>query len=122
MDLELSERLEEGHAVVELRGELDISSAASLRERLLDILADHAHSLVLDLSRLVFIDSTGLSVLVAAERRAQELGGTLSLVGPQKIVARVLRVTSLDKHFPIFPTVGEAILADSENGPPVAAT
>lgn len=122
MDLELSERIQDGYAVVELHGELDISSASGLREQLFDILADQAASLILDLSGLSFIDSTGISVLVAAERRAHELGGSLSLVGPQKIVARVLHITSLDRHFPIFPTVEEAILACRESDPPVAAT
>lgn len=122
MDLELSERIQDGYAVVELHGELDISSASGLREQLFDILAGQAASLILDLSGLSFIDSTGISVLVAAERRAHELGGSLSLVGPQKIVARVLHITSLDRHFPIFPTVEEAILACRESDPPVAAT
>ena len=121
MDLELSERLVDGCAIVELRGELDISSADSLRERLLGILAGQSASLILDLARLAFIDSTGISVLVAAERRAHELGGTVSLAAPQKIVARVLHITSLDRHFPVFPTVDDAILARCGSGPPVAA-
>ena len=122
MDLGLSGHLMDGYAVVELRGELDVSSASSLRERLLGILADQAPNLILDLSRLTFIDSTGISVLLAAERRAHELGGSLSLAGPQKIVTRVLHITSLDRHFPIFPTVDDALLAGRENDPPVAAT
>lgn len=122
MDLELSVRIQDGCTVVELRGELDISGASGLRERLFDILAGQETSLILDLSGLRFIDSTGISVLVAAERRAHELGGSVSLAGPQKIVARVLHVTSLDRHFPIFPTVEDAILAGCKNDPPVTAT
>jgi anti-sigma B factor antagonist len=121
VDLVLSERYGEGYAVVELRGELDVSNAACLRERLLGILGNQAPSLILDLPALIFIDSTGLSVLVVAERRAHELGGTLCLAGPQKIVARVLHITSLDKHFPVFGTVDQAIAAIHENGPSVAA-
>ena len=121
MDLELSETVRDGYAVVALHGELDISNASDLRERLLAILRDQARSLVLDLSRLTFIDSTGLSVLVATERQANQLGGTLSLAGPQKIAARVLHVSGLDRHFPIFPTVDEAI-PGGENDPPLAAT
>ena len=122
MDLVLSERVQDGYAVAELSGELDISSASDLRKRLFDILTDQASNLILDLSGLGFIDSTGLSVLVAADRRAEELGGSFSLVGLQKIVARVLHVTSLDRHFPIFPTVEDAILAGRKTDPPLAAT
>jgi anti-sigma B factor antagonist len=122
MDLDLSEHLRDGYAIAKLRGELDIYNAPGLRERLLGILAERVPRLILDLSGLAFIDSTGISVLVAAERRAHELGGTFSLVGPRKMVAKVLNVTSLDKHFRIFPTVDDAIIAGHENGPPVAAT
>jgi anti-anti-sigma factor len=123
VDLELSETVVDGgYAVVALRGELDLSIAEELRDRLLAILAREAASLILDLSGLAFMDSTGVSLLVAIERRANELGGTLSLVAPQKLVARVLHITSLDRHFLIFPTVDDALLSGREAGPPVAAT
>ena len=131
MSLELSERVLDGYAVVELHGELDLSSASDLRERLLDIVSQQTASLILDLSGLRFMDSTGISVLMATERRANLLGGSLSLVNPQKVVARVLQVTSLDKHFAIFPTVADATAArgpagslgatNPEAGPPVGA-
>ena len=122
MDLELSERIVEGHAVVGLRGELDLTSTDMLRDRLFAILTEKSASLILDLSGLTFMDSTGISVLVATERRAFALGGSLSLAGLQKVVARVLHVTSLDRHFPIFATVEDAVHAGCEPEPPVAAT
>jgi len=122
VDLEFSEYVLEGHTVVEIRGELDLSSAPALRDRLLEIAADGPVRLILDLSGLTFMDSTGISVLVATERQAHVLGGTLSLAGPQKVVARVLHITSLDKHFPTFPTVGDAVQAGRDAGPPVATT
>lgn len=123
MDLELSKHIADGCTVVELRGELDVSNADDLRERLLAIIGeDRTSSLILDLSRLSFMDSTGISVLVAAERRAHELGGTISLADPQKIVARVLHFTNLDRHFRIYPRVADAVRAASETDPPAAAT
>ena len=121
MDLELSKHVADGHTVVELRGELDVSTAADLRERLLAIFGeDRTSSIILDLSGLGFMDSTGISVLLAAEERAIQLGGALFLVAPQKAVARVLHVTSLDKHFPIYPRVADALLAAGEADPPAA--
>ena len=123
MDLELSKHVAAGHTVVELRGELDVSTAADLRERLLATLGeDRTSSIILDLSGLSFMDSTGISVLVAAERRAHQLGGTLFLVAPQKAVARVLHVTSLDRHLRIYPKVAHGLLAAGEADPPAAAT
>ncbi|HLI38932.1 MAG TPA: STAS domain-containing protein [Streptosporangiaceae bacterium] len=117
MDLELSERAVDGCAVVELRGELDLSSAPGLRERLLAILTEQSVSLIIDLSGLQFMDSTGLTVLLSTERRAKLLGGALVLAAPQKIVAKVLRVTGLDTHFTIFPTVAEAARAVRQDCP-----
>lgn len=125
MGLELSEYILDGYAVVKLRGELDLSSAQMLRDRLLAVLTGQTANLILDLSGLTFMDSTGIGVLVATERRAVTQGGSLSLAGLQKIVARVLRTTSLDRHFPIFATVGEAAEAltpGREAGPPVATS
>jgi anti-sigma B factor antagonist len=117
VNLELSERILDGHAVVELRGELDLTTTEMLRERLLAVLTEKSARLILDLSGLTFMDSTGISVLVATERRAFALGGSLSLAGLQKVVARVLHITSLDRHFPIFATVGDAVQAGREAGP-----
>lgn len=117
MDLQLSEHTHDGHVVVTLRGELDVSTATELRERLFRILARDPASLILDMSGLRFMDSTGISVLVATQQRANTRGWTLSLAGPKKIVGRVLRITSLDRHFRIFPTVEEALLARPGTGP-----
>lgn len=117
MDLELSEHIQDGHVVVTLHGELDVSTAQELRERLFAILEREPASLILDLSRLRFMDSTGVNVLVSAEQRADLRGWTLSLAGLQKIVARVIHITSLDRYFRIFPTVEDALLADPKTGP-----
>jgi len=111
VDLELSERDLDGYVVVGLRGELDLSSAPDLRDRLLAILTEQTSTVILDLSDLTFMDSTGLNVLLSTNRRAGLLDGTLVLAAPQKIVAKVLRVTGLDTHFRIYPTVAEASLA-----------
>jgi anti-sigma B factor antagonist len=122
VDLELSERIEDGHVIVELRGELDVSTAPELRERLLGTLVGQPGSLILDLSRLRFMDSTGVTVLVATQQRADLRGWTLRLANPQKVVATVLHTTSLDKHFRIYSTVEDAVQAARHNGPPVTTT
>ena len=109
MDLKLSERPLGGCTVIELHGELDLSSAPGLRERLL---AGQAARLILDLSGLAFMDSTGLKALLDANRRARLLGGALTLAAPQKIVSKMLTVTGLDAHFTILPTVAAALSAE----------
>jgi anti-anti-sigma factor len=84
--------------VLTLAGELDLATVAMLRERL-----DHAMrgtaAVVIDLSRLRFIDSSGLDLLVRAELQLRESGAQLVLVRGPQAVHRVFALTSLDSHF-----------------------
>lgn len=81
---------------IELAGELDLSVADRLRDRL-DALAQPGAKVVLDLSKLEFIDSSGINVIVSLHRQA-ETGGWTLLVEPQMTlpVRRVIDVTGLN--------------------------
>ena len=115
MDLAIIEDASGGRTIVKLCGELDIASSPGLRERLLAVLSRRAPShLILDLSKLQFIDSSGIAVFVNTERRARLLGCTVVLVAPQAPVSRVLQICGLDQHFPIV----ENISALAGNGLP----
>jgi anti-sigma B factor antagonist len=63
------------------------------------------------MSEVVYIDSAGLSVLIAANRKAQGLGGAFALSDPQKPVQQVFNLTRMNKIFQIFPTVAEGVAA-----------
>lgn len=108
MDFGLSQRAHDGYIVIELRGELDVVTVPALKTRLHSLLDGSVPRLILDLSGLTFIDSAALNALVIADRRARQLGVVLALAGPQRIVARVLSLTALDRHFPVYPTVADA--------------
>ena len=68
--------------------------------------------LIVDLTDIAFIDSTGLGVLVAGQNRAGELGGKLSVVCAQERVLKLFRITGLDEVFAIYPTRDEALSAE----------
>ncbi|MBV9855006.1 MAG: STAS domain-containing protein [Streptosporangiaceae bacterium] len=112
MHLGFSSRILDDHIIVEVHGELDLISAPSLQEDLLGILVQRGNRIVLDLSGLTFMDAAGLRVLLAINRRAGLLGGTLSLADPRGSVARILQLTDLDQYFAVFPSVAKAIVAD----------
>jgi len=84
--------------VLSLGGELDLATVPVLQERL-----DHAMrgkpTVVIDLSQLRFIDSSGLDLLVRAERHLRDAGVQLVLVRGPRAVHRVFALTSLDSHF-----------------------
>jgi anti-anti-sigma factor len=106
--LYVSAHTENRVTIAELTGELDIASAPDLRERLLALLRPASGQLVIDLSRVSFCDANGLAVLLGTSRRARLLGGLLRLAAVPPEVSRVLRSTGLDRHLPVFPTVGLA--------------
>ncbi|MDX6332892.1 MAG: hypothetical protein QOG05_232 [Streptosporangiaceae bacterium] len=103
-----SVRTVDGITIAGLTGELDLASATALREELLGLLRPGSSRLVLDLSRVSFADASGLAVLVGTGRRARLLGGFLRLAAVSPQVNRVLRLTGLHRHLPVFPTVRAA--------------
>lgn len=95
-----------GLAAVAVRGELDIHSSPELRAVLVGVLDGGATTLVLDLSGVAFMDSSGLSVLVVAHKRLGAFGGRLQLVGVNGVVARLLSVTGLTRVFDVRDEAG----------------
>jgi anti-sigma B factor antagonist len=109
--LDCSARTADGITIAELAGELDLASAPALREQLLGLLRPGSSRLVLDLSRVSFCDASGLAVLVGADRQARLLGGFLRLAAVSPQTARVLDITGLGRHLPVYPTVAAATTA-----------
>ncbi len=92
-----SERDGEAH-IIELIGELDLDGAPRLDEALRDAEAGDATSIIVDLGRLDFIDSTGLRLLVMAAERSDQ--GRFSLLRGPKQVQRVFEITDLVDRLP----------------------
>jgi anti-sigma B factor antagonist len=102
-----------GYAIVEARGEIDLYTSPWLREAVLEALGSSAHVIV-DLAAVTFIDSTGLGVLVSAQKRAENADGTMCLAGPAGLVAKVLRVTHLDRAFTIHANIETALTTNGQ--------
>ena len=94
-NLEIESLLIDGEAVLRLRGELDMDSANLFAEAARLVLAHEIPTLVLDLSDLKFIDSSGLREFVVAFKRQNEMGGDLVLRAPSEQVRRVLDIVGL---------------------------
>jgi anti-sigma B factor antagonist len=96
-------------SVVTATGEVDLSSASLLREAVGVLLFADRADLVVDLTGVTFLDSTGLGLLVGAAKRARSAGGTLRLVCDNARVLRLLRITGLDKTLPLYPDLASAV-------------
>ncbi|MGH8936189.1 MAG: STAS domain-containing protein [Acidimicrobiia bacterium] len=108
MQLQLTPRTEGRWSVLEVGGEIDLATAAQLREAVLDLIQNGSRQVVVDLRGVEFMDSTGLGVLVGALKRLREQEGDLVLVCTEGPVLKILTLTGLDRVFPIHRDVAEA--------------
>ncbi|MFG2916118.1 STAS domain-containing protein [Kitasatospora sp. NPDC048298] len=97
-----------GWTVVPLSGDLDDFSAREVRH-LLDALADTGTTrVVVDLTAVDFLDSTGLNVLIGAARRVRGEQGTLRLAGAVPRVRDLVELSGVATVLPLYPDVAAA--------------
>ena len=101
MDLTLETREQGGRTVVLIGGEIDVYTAPVLRDAISDLVAAGSHDLVVDMTRVEFLDSTGLGVLVGGLKKVRAHDGSLELVCHQERLLKIFRITGLAKVFVI---------------------
>jgi anti-anti-sigma factor len=100
--------------VIEVDGDMDAHSAARLQPLLYGFADDHeVATLVVDLERVPFLDTAGLGALIGALRRIRVRNAVLALAGLQPPVERVLRITGLDRTFPLYASAEEALVSSA---------
>ena len=110
MDLVVQEVQErDGWAIVRTSGDLDLTTAPRLRERVVQLVTGGQPRVVLDLQGIDFIDSTGLGVIVGLLKRTRSQGGDLRLVSTRRSLEKILELTSLGNALPLVGTIDEAI-------------
>jgi anti-sigma B factor antagonist len=108
MDLVVLVDERDGWAVVRTSGDLDLTTAPRLRERVVQLVTGGQPRVVLDLDGVDFVDSTGLGVIVGLLKRTRSQGGDLRLVSTRRGLQKILELTSLDHALPLSGTVEEA--------------
>ncbi|MFC4062180.1 STAS domain-containing protein [Planomonospora corallina] len=97
--------------VLVVAGDLDHHTGPRLRAALDELTLAPRDGLVVDLSGLTFCDSTGISLLVAAHRRAQDAGAALALAGLDPDIAHVFKIMGLDRLFSSYESTEKAAAA-----------
>ncbi|WP_067485688.1 STAS domain-containing protein [Actinomadura hibisca] len=108
MEFSVEHRTEQDLTVVTISGEIDVFTSPRLRELLLDIIDNGGVHLVVDLSEVTFLDSTGLGVLVGIYHRLRARDGSMSFMGVNDRVRRVFHVTQLTKIFVLHDSLADA--------------
>ena len=99
---EIHSELEGETARLTLSGELDIATVPRLDEAVEAVLSQRARKVIVDLSRLAFMDSSGLRQFIALHERAGEEGWSLGLIRPPQSSFSVFQITGADTNLPFI--------------------
>jgi anti-sigma B factor antagonist len=94
--------------VVSMQGDLDVSTVPGLRQLFSDLAGAGCRRILLDLDGIRFVDSSGIGVLIGAQRRLQQLGGELRVVATKQGIAALFRVTGLSAAIAVYRTMADA--------------
>jgi stage II sporulation protein AA (anti-sigma F factor antagonist) len=94
-----SQRDEDAHTIA-LAGEMDLANAAEVERELIRAESTNATRIIIDLSELTFMDSTGIRLLITAHARSRDNGDRLQLIRPPARVFRVLCIAGVDGLLP----------------------
>ncbi len=94
--------------VIALRGRLGIETTAELTTALQQALKEAAHGLILDMSAVEFISSSGLRMLFTIYRQAEQEGKRLAMFGVRPAVYKILKIAGYESGFHVYDTEAEA--------------
>lgn len=95
--------------VLVLAGEIDLHESPQVREALAPLIEKKTQRLLIDLSGVTYMDSSGLAVFVDAMQRMQSFGGQLAMFGLRENVRSIFKIARLDQVFKIFPDKNAAM-------------
>jgi len=95
-----------------LRGEIDLNVSPQLATTFDEMVRGRPPRVVVDLTDVTYIDSSGLAVLIVGMQQVKEYGGKFALVGLQSDVRSILETAQLDQFFATYPHVDAALAAD----------
>lgn len=106
-----SKMTENSPNVVPLEGEIDLHVSPQIGSRLATIIQGKPKKLIVDLSQVTYIDSSGLAVLIEAMQNVGGYGGSFALTGLQDGVRPIFEIARLDQVFRIYPDTAAALAA-----------
>lgn len=109
VQLSVSETSAGNVPILAVSGEVDVYSAPALKDKIGELIQSGHTTLIVDLSGVAFLDSTGLGALVEARASTTEAGGSLPIVCSQERILKLFTITGLNGVFAIHPNVGAAV-------------
>jgi anti-sigma B factor antagonist len=107
MSLTIADRVHGEFDVIELAGDIDVETARTLRAHIVERFSDSTARVVIDLSGVDFMDSSGLGALVSGWQLSRD-EGAFRIAGANSIVRRVLSITGMEDVFALYESVADA--------------
>jgi anti-sigma B factor antagonist len=104
-----TEQLDGEIPLVSVSGEVDLATAPALERTLLDAAEGHTGEVIVDLTSCSFLDSRGLTALLATRERLGHSNRSLGLVVSNPTVLKIFQITGFDVIFDIYPSLGVAV-------------
>ena len=95
--------------IIELAGEIDMKCSAKIKSKFKEVFRNKPHTVIVDMTKVSFMDSSGLAVLVGALKQSRINNGELKLAGLTKDVKAIFEICRLETIFQIFDTLDEAL-------------
>ena len=99
-------------AILEMTGRIAMGSDSQRIEwGLAELLKENIKRVIFDLTKVTFLDSSGIGILMMCHAKLKKAGGALHIAGAQGMVEETIEITSLNKIVPIYPSAAEAAQA-----------
>jgi len=99
--LNIKEREQENHVLIEIEGEVDIFTCQQLKDMLYHVVEKYGKDLLMDCARLNYIDSTGLGVFVAVLKKVRQIEREITIINLKDSILKLFLITNLDSLFNI---------------------
>jgi anti-sigma B factor antagonist len=107
--MEVVEKKQDGICILTLKGRLDTNTADEFRAKILQIIEDDTHNIVLDCEGLDYISSAGLRVVLEATKKSKQSQGKIVLCSLQPYIQEVFEVSKFDAFLPLTPSLDDAL-------------
>jgi len=109
-------RVDDSTQALDLEGEVDVYTAPILRQEIMDQVDAGVKSLLVNLEKVEYLDSTGLGILIGGVKRMKEQGGAMKLVGPSARITRIFEITGLNRIFDVYASESDALASGGAAG------
>lgn len=111
-----SRQLDSRTCALDLEGEVDVCTVPQFKQALLEQTKQGTDRVVVNLAKVEYIDSTGLSALISGHATMSEIGGSLLIISPRPRIARLLTLTGIADRLAVYSNESDALSACYPNG------